>query len=483
MRESVMADHLEPEIRRIELSEPALTWHVFFAEGFGSDPAKAPLLQWPTAPEASRWARAEAKLTRISALHSNRITTLGRALLSWPAAPELARVLHDAAASPDKELKRQVAAMAAVLSSGRRTAAKSPDLFVLGEELAAEPRNADRESAGAFQQFLGILERNRPPQSSLSASEPGDDPATLRERVAKLFLAVFADKIAARLETGNSFQLADGRKGVAAVPASVTALLALEIHESGGKDRAKQTTLPLVVPVDPEWVRAEFPGLCEWKLVEDFDEKAGRQRREERLMFQGLVLARREKALPRGADASEALVEKLRSGEIELPFDDDARQLLLRIKLAHKLCPESGMPELGDEDWELLWHEAAQGKKSLKQLQDVNVSSLLREYLGYSLTAFLDKEAPTSAKLPGPRRGKITYFEKTPPELSARLGDFVGMQGRFKILMGRQDVTFDILAPNYRTVQKTSDLTSFWSGSYIEIKKELKRRYPRHPWP
>jgi HrpA-like RNA helicase len=263
----------------------------------------------------------------------------------------------------------------------------------------------------------------------------------------------------------------------------MTALLALEIHESGGKDRARQTTLPLVMPLEAEWVREEFPGLCEWKLVEDFDEKAGRQRREERLMFRGLVLARREKALPRGADASEALVEKLRSGEIELPFDDDARQLLLRIRLAHKLCPESGMPELGDEDWELLWHEAATGKKSVKQLQEVNVSALLREYLGHSLAAFLDREAPTSAKLPGPRRGKITYFEKTPPELSARLGDFVGMQGRFKVLMGRQDVTFDILAPNYRTVQKTSDLTAFWSGSYIEIKKELKRRYPKHPWP
>src|SRR5690606_25174220 len=134
-----------------------------------------------------------------------RITALGRSLLAWPAAPELARVLHDAAASPDKALKRQVAAMAAVLSAGRRTAAKSPDLFVLGEELAAEPRNADREAAGAFQQFLGIFERNRPAQSSASSgSEPGDDPGTLRERVAKLFLRVYAEKIAGRLETGNS---------------------------------------------------------------------------------------------------------------------------------------------------------------------------------------------------------------------------------------------------------------------------------------
>ena len=48
---------------------------------------------------------------------------------------------------------------------------------------------------------------------------------------------------------------------------------------------------------------------------------------------------------------------------------------------------------------------------------------------------------------------------------------------------GRLPVTFDILAPNHRTVQKTSDLGSFWSNTYPSVKKELQRRYPRHPWP
>ena len=112
------------------------------------------------------------------------------------------------------------------------------------------------------------------------------------------------------------------------------------------------------------------------------------------------------------------------------------------------------------------------------------MSSALRDYLGPALTAFLEREAPTHVKLPqGKRNGKITYFENASPELSARLGDFLGMGGTFKILKGRVEVTYDILAPNYRTVQKTRDLSSFWKNSYPEVKKELKRRYPRHPWP
>ena len=181
--------------------------------------------------------------------------------------------------------------------------------------------------------------------------------------------------------------------------------------------------------------------------------------------------------------AGELLAEQLIRGEIELPFDDEAWQWVYRIKLAHKICPESGMPALEDDDWHLIYHDVCEGKKSVKQLEDVSVSAALRDYIGPAMTAFLDREAPVHVKLPGKRGGKITYSEKSPPELSARLGDFIGMQGRFKILMNRVDVTFDILAPNYRTVQKTSDLTSFWQNSYPEVKKELKRRYPRHPWP
>jgi ATP-dependent helicase HrpB len=478
MRESVMASHLDPEIRRVELSEPALAWHVLFSD------TRASGLDWPTPPVPERWQRAEAKLTRIGALKDNAITPLGKSLLAWPASPELARVLHDAS-SQGSALKRQVAAMAAALSAGgggKRGGGPGKsvsDLYLLAEDLAVEPRTADKEMLGAFRQFLGLLDKVR----AAGKPAPALSPEELRAQAIQLFLPVYIDRLAARPEGTGAFTLADGRKGVATAPAATRLLLALEIHESGGKDRAKQTSLPLYLPVESGWITEAFPEECAWEITEEFDDKKGQLRKEERLTFRGLVLDRREKNVTRGADASEVLIEKLRSGEITLPFDEEAWQWVHRIRLAHRACPESGMPELNEEDWDLIYHEACAGKKSLKQLQEVKVWVALRDYLGPALAAFLDREAPTSIKLPGARRGKITYFEKSPPEVAARLGDFVGMQGRCKILMGRVDVTYDILAPNYRTVQKTSDLTSFWTGSYIEIRKELKRRYPRHPWP
>ncbi len=478
-REIHMAKNLEPEVRRVELSEAALALHALFVSALSSIRAEN---SWPTPPDPSLWKQAEDRLEKISALRSGSITDLGKSLLSWPAPPALARVLHDASQSGDASLRRQVAAMAACLSAGKTSGPGKNifDLFVLAEELTEDDKRADRELIGAFKQFLGNMRR----PTGRGGFQTHPYPSSLREHATKLFLPVYVDRLAARVAGTQSFALADGRKGVAVSASSETQLLlALEIHESGGKDRVRQTTLPLFLPVEPAWIEAAFPGECAWETAEEFDSKKGKVIHEDRLSFRGLVLDRREKTAAKNSDAGDLLVEQILRGEIQLPLDEEAQQWVYRIQLAHRIAPESGIPALDEDDWKLIYHDICEGKKSVKQLEDVSISAALRDYLGYAMTAFLEKEVPTKLKLPGKRDGKITYFEKSPPELSARLGDFIGMQGRFKILMGRVDVTYDILAPNYRTVQKTSDLSSFWRNSYPEVKKELKRRYPRHPWP
>ncbi len=477
-RDARLAPALLPEVRRVELSEAALAVHALI-----DDPGRAQAAGlWPTPPDTGLWERAVEKLRRIAALVQGRLTPLGRAFLSWPAPPELACVLHAAAAFPEPDLHRHIAAMAAVLSAAKPAGGReeSGDLFARAETLAGAPGSAgNRDATEAFQQFLRRL--------SAAASRAAPRPAeSLRSRAGKLFLPVYLHRLAARDGSGGqSFVLSDGRRGLApGCPAEVKLILALEIHESGGKDRVRQTSFPLFLPLESAGVEAEFPDECRWESAEEFDAKQGKVVREDRLVFRNLVLDRRAASRPRHREAGELLAEQLRRGEIELPLDDEARQWIFRIRLAQRVCPEQGLPALDEEDWDLLYHEICAGKKSAQEVRDVSVSAVLREYLGPALTAFLEREAPVSVKLPAGRRpGKITYFENTPPELSARLGDLLGMQGAFKILRGRVEVSFDILAPNFRTVQKTANLTSFWQNTYPEIKKELKRRYPRHPWP
>ena len=292
-----------------------------------------------------------------------------------------------------------------------------------------------------------------------------------------------------RVEKSQSFALADGRRGVVdagQVPADVTVILALELHETGGANQNRQVGIPMLLPCDPAWVLAAFPAECVWTKVGGWDEARGRVMQEDQLLFRGLALER--KVLKDGVlDAKESealLVDRLVAGDIELPnFDDEAKQMVQRIRMAAKHFPDYGLPKMDEEDWRLIYHEICEGRSSVRDLEGVSVTRALREYLGGGLAAFLDKVAPTSLKLMGGRMGKLTYFENAPPELSARLGDFVGMQGKTAVLEGKVEVVYDILAPNYRTVQKTSDLSGFWINTYPEVKKELKRRYPRHPWP
>jgi ATP-dependent helicase HrpB len=530
-RERAMPAALDPEILRVEPTDMALSLHSL-ADRFGRIRKAAAtsaaagegrmLIPWLTPPSEALWEMAEKALERIGALRpkgpapgapaqgnpgdteaagGSRITDVGRTLVRFPAHPVLARVLLDA---QREGVGSQAAAMAAVLESQTRRAKGAPaDLFLLGADLASdvEARRFDRETRESYKQLLRLLDRAprdsgpspRPsaPQGKTGSHKltPQQEEELLRAAATRCWLVPFQDRIAVRVEKSQSFALADGRRGVVEagqVAASATVILALELHETGGANQNRQVGIPMLLPCEPAWVEAAFPGECKWTKVGGWDEARGRVIQEDHLLFRGLALER--KALKDGVlspeESERLLVDKLVSGEIELPnFDDEAKQWVARIRIAAKHFPEYGLPKLDDEDWRLIYHEICEGRSSVRDLEGVSVSRALREYLGGSLAAFVDKSAPTSLKLPGGRMGRLTYFENAPPELSARLGDFVGLEGRTSILEGKVEVVYDILAPNYRTVQKTADLTSFWKNTYPEVKKELKRRYPKHPWP
>ncbi len=538
-RERAMPAVLEPEVLRVEPTSLVLSLHSLLdrygrlrqsrltasgpfvpgASGPHNDGDK--LIPWLTPPSQALWDKAETSLLHIGALAPAtattaspsgtvnppapgvRLTDIGRALARFPAHPVLAKVLLDARHAG---VGPQAAAMAAVLESQTRRAKGAPaDLFSLGIDLAtdAEARRFDRETREAYRQLLRLLDRvpaatdgGRAAEAAVARSAtiahkltPQQEEEALRAAATRCWLLPFQDRIAVRVEKSQSFALADGRRGVVEagqVPADVNVILALELHETGGANQNRQVGIPMLLPCESAWIREAFPGECAWTKVGGWDAARGRVIQEDQLLFRGLALER--KILKEGVlnpeESERMLVEKLASGEIELPnFDDEARQMIQRIRMAAKHFPEYGLPKLDGDDWRLIYHEICEGRSSLRDLEAVSVTRALRDYLGASLAAFVDKAAPTALKLSGGRMGKLTYFENAPPELSARLGDFVGMQGKTAILEGKVEVVYDILAPNYRTVQKTSDLSGFWANTYPEVKKELKRRYPRHPWP
>ncbi|MNR87374.1 ATP-dependent RNA helicase HrpB [compost metagenome] len=471
--ESAMPEAMAPEIGRLDLSRLAL-----------SSAGLPEPLHWLDAPPADRWERTLERLRELEALDaSDCLTPLGKRLLRFPLPPSLARVLM---AAKETGCATLAAAMVAVLEAAdRKSVQDEGDLYRLGLALAMDPRarNWGREVGETYRQLRELV---KPDEADRALAEEGLSPESpadreRRKRVGLAWLAAFASRLAAKQD--KAYQLADGRKGMVTSggqPGDV--ILALELHEVGGAGQSRQVSIPLYLPVQPDWVgeRGEPEVVCLWD--------AQRQRVfQERQWKVGGLVVRREPLPPAEWDRPQAeamLVSKLISGETTLEArNEDVEQLIRRIRLAAEAWPEAGIPALDDEDWELLFHELTAGKAAASEITPEALTEVLRDYVGWEAMARLDREAPRSMPLPSGRKARITYFEGAPPELSARLGDMLGLQGTLRLYDGRVPVLFDILAPNYRTVQKTFDMTGFWQNTYPEVKKELKRRYPKHPWP
>ena len=465
--ETGMAPSLVPEILRLELSSLRLQ--------AASLPAP---VDWVTAPKADAWAGAGKALAALGAVDArDRVTAKGRALLRYPAPPRVASVL-EAARALGPEAYEHACAMAAVFETASDLRpGQTADLSALAKDLLAGAREeVSWEASEVFRQFKRLYQ------------DPGGAiPAAAADALPLAWLDAFSDRLAAREGEGFFYRLGDGRGAL--LPAAKDApplLIALDVRERAGGGQARQVAINIYLPFTPEAIAAAFPSECAWTASSEFDAKKNRVVKEDRLLFRGLIISRREVSARKEDKkiAADLWAEKFASGELRHPgLDDKASQLVVRIALARRLYPDMGYPEMSADDWRLIYGEACAGKNSLKDIERVNLIPHIEGYLGAGLASFLDRALPATRKLPSGRTGRFTYHETHPPELSARLGDFVKMTGTLSLCEGRLPVTFDVLAPNHRTVQKTKDLASFWANAYPTIKKEMQRRYPRHPWP
>jgi ATP-dependent helicase HrpB len=106
----------------------------------------------------------------------------------------------------------------------------------------------------------------------------------------------------------------------------------------------------------------------------------------------------------------------------------------------------------------------------------------MRGALDWDQAQFVERMAPSHLTLPSGRRMAIEYAEGKPPRGRSKIQDFYDFAGHPTVAGGRQRVVLELLGPNFRPVQVTDDLPGFWERLYPEVKKELKRRYPRHEW-
>ena len=500
-----------PEVRRIDLAESML---MVLSMGFG--PFER--FPWLDPPEADAVERARGTLVAIGAVDAGgALTQLGRRLARIPAHPRLGRVLLEASSLGVLERAARWCAIVAerdVVHAGgpaqlvRLTPDGEPpsDLGVREELLRRVEsggfRNARHEgvdaSLGACREVAAAA------RELMRAAQGGDEgdgmgaaadvaPAFEGDsfaRVSRALLAGFGDHVGWRMDAQRPHVAMPGRRKVSIDPTSVQRgagfVLALEVREGGRGDQVHQS-LGMVTPLEAEWVEHAMPERVSTVTEVRFSEALGAPAEFEERVFDGIVFAQVVRPL-RGREAKaaahEELAARVASGELKpASWDESVDQWIARVRCVAAWFPDRKLITYDADDLGVLAGEIAHGCARATDLDTRPVLDILRGALSWDEQQFIEKMAPSGIVLP--YRGwrmKVEYAEGKPPRGMAKIQDFYDFAGHPSVAGGRVKLVLELLGPNYRPVQVTEDLPGFWERLYPEVKKELKRRYPRHEW-
>jgi len=486
--------HREPEIHRIDLSSTVLD-----VIAWGGDPRT---LNWFESPRADAIDAALALLERLgliepgrpggSGTHPPHLTSMGEQVRRLPLHPRLARMLVAAGGA------RPVAQACALLSERHllppRTATTPSDLLSAIDDWQNVPPHVKRVADNIQSSIQSAI---RPPTSS-GRPEPveGRNPQsamTIGEReFRRAVLEGYPDRVAQRREPGSpNVRLASGAGAVIAPESGVREgefLVALDVSRQspghapvarafpfGGprgrqaRDRgpkraalqqpsASDVRVRIASRVEREWLT---PTATE--VLHRFDEASGLVKAVRVERYDALVLSEHPVAVD-STIAAGLLAEEWRARG---PRGDDVR-LLRRLRFAGHTVD---LDDLDD-----LVREAAQGARSLDDID-------LARGLPASVVRDLGRDAPDTLAVPSGRHARIDYHEDGTVSASVKLQELFGLADTPLIGRRREPLLLALLAPNGRPVQLTRDLRSFWDRTYPEVRKELRGRYPKHPWP
>jgi ATP-dependent helicase HrpB len=200
--------------------------------------------------------------------------------------------------------------------------------------------------------------------------------------------------------------------------------------------------------------------------------------------YRDLVVRESRDAAVEPAEAGRVLADALRGRWSELVAQDqNLRTYLARVALLRQAMPEMAWP---DELWISEAVDAAcAGRRSAEEVVRA-LAGIVRDRLPYALRRAVETEAPETIQVPSGSRIRLEYSEASPPAapvLAVRVQEVFGMRETPRVAGGRVAVIVHLLGPNYRPVQVTSDLRSFWANTYPQVRKDLRARYPKHAWP
>ena len=470
-----------PEIIDADLASVALE----LADFGVPDPAQ---LRWLDVPRPGPFRQARELLTQLGALDATgRITPHGKRMAALPLAPRLAHLVLVAESRGQGMLGAAIAALLEERDILRGERGHVPaDVRVRTEllhrdgdaSLAHFSVQADRDATRRVRQAMLDLAR----RLSLTGAATWDDAET-----GSLLALAYPDRIAQRRPGSEPRFLM--RNGIGAVVAKGDTLAEAEwlaIAEVDGQPPEYRVVRAAPITVDE--IRADFTEQMTREQSVSWDDRAQSVRTTERTRLGALVLEEKVwRAVDPDAVRHEVAAHLRRVGVAAWPWSEGAQRLRTRLAFVHAHGNGAEWPAVDDasltatmDEW-LIPH--LDGVRSWAHLEALDWHEALISQLPWAQRAALDRLAPTHLEVPSGSRIAVDYSDPAAPVLAVKLQEVFGWTTTPLLCEGRVPVTLHLLSPAQRPVQVTRDLAGFWRSGYFEVRKELRGRYPRHPWP
>jgi ATP-dependent helicase HrpB len=458
-------------------------------------------LRWIDPPPAAAVEEARKRLSELGALdEAGRPTAHGHSVTALPLPPRLAHMLIEAQARAWGETAAEVA----VLLSERGLGGNDTDLELRLRRWRGDRGKRAEAARGLARRWLSLIPLPGREGLGVGASEASLRPSKADERhratrplptpapsltgrgVAGPCLALaFPDRVCKRRDSSGENWISAGGRGFRLDPASPLAREEwLAVGEVGGT--AAGARILSAAPISLEQVESLFADRIQSGAQLSFDPATGAVQARRGRRLGAITLSEGRDAAASPAEIEAALLDGVRAHGLHLlPWSEHARSLRRRAAFARRFDPS--LLDLSDDallasldDWLPL---LLTGKRRLSDIDPGALSGTLDALLGYEARRTVDRLAPASFETPAGSSHAIDYEAEAGPTVTTRVQALFGLAEHPGVAAGRVPLVLELTSPAGRPIQTTRDLPGFWSGSWSAVAKEMRGRYPRHPWP
>ena len=474
-----------PEIVEADLSALLLDCAIWGV----ADPRE---LKWLDAPSGAAVDEARRRLLSLGALdEAGRPTAHGKAIAALPLPPRLAHMLVEAQALG----WGRIAAELAVLLSERGLGGNDIDLELRLRRWRGDRGKRAEAARGLAGRWEQLTRHSAPPRHSresgnpASSSTPPDEKRDPRFRgddaVGPCLALAFPDRLSKRRDSSGESWISAGGRGFRLDPLSPLAREAwLAVGEVSGT--AASARILSAAAIGEAEVEALFGDRIESGARLSFDPATGSVQARRGRRLGAITLSEGRDSQASAEDVAAALVEGVRSHGLELlPWSDSARSLRRRAAFARAHDP--AVADLSDEalldsldEWLPL---LVAGRRGLREVDPGALAGLLDARLGWDGRKAVDRLAPSAFETPAGSRHEIDYEAEAGPTVTVRVQALYGLAEHPAVAGGRVPLVLSLTSPAGRPIQTTRDLPGFWRGGWSAVAKEMRGRYPKHPWP